>query len=82
VQEETVKKRLERYESLLRDKGIDPDKIFVTLDVKNHTKEARSEAEGIVSQLPTPASMVSEPRATIFKPQLLHGQGGTKLVDK
>ena len=65
-----MEERLRRYESLLQENGIDPNRVIDS-----------SEAE-TVWQLPSPASIVSGPQETLFKPRLLHGQRGTELLDK
>jgi len=75
-------KRLKHYEALLREKGIDPCQVTGASEAELHSKRCRSEVPETVRRLLIPASAVSEPQATIFKPQLLHGQRGTKLVDK
>ncbi|KAL8704293.1 MAG: hypothetical protein Q9201_002547 [Fulgogasparrea decipioides] len=81
VKDKLVDERLKRYEALLQTKGIDPNQATGTSEAGQHRKSSRSEVPETVWQLPTPASVVSGPQATIFKPQLLHGQRGTKLVD-
>ncbi|KAL9086391.1 MAG: hypothetical protein Q9165_007177 [Trypethelium subeluteriae] len=76
-----VDERLKRYEALLREKGIDPNQVTRTSEPKLYPKSSRSEVPETVWQLPAPVSTVSGPQTTIFKPQLLHGQRGTELVD-
>ncbi|KAL9066410.1 MAG: hypothetical protein Q9157_007144 [Trypethelium eluteriae] len=75
-----VDEQLKRYEALLREKGIDPNQVKGTSEPKLYPKSS-SKVPETVWQLPTPVSTVSGPQTTIFKPQVLHGQGGTKLVD-
>jgi hypothetical protein len=76
VKDELVDEQLKRYEALLREKGIDPDEVAPTSGAENPLKStsSRSEAQETAWQL--------RPNATIFKPQLRHGQQGTELVDK
>jgi len=69
-----VDERLKLYEALLREKGIDPSQVIGTSEAEHHRATSRSEAPRSVLRLP--------PQAKIFKPQLLHGQRGTELVDK
>lgn len=80
---EALEERLKRYEALLQEKGIDPNQTTATSEAvqRKSTRDCLGAQEG-VRQLPTPALIASASPATIFKPQLLHGQGGTKLVDK
>ena len=82
MKDELVDERLRRYEALLREKGIDPNEATGTSEAEYHPTSNRSEVPGIVWQLPTRTSTVLKPQATSFEPQLLHGQEGTKLVDK
>lgn len=70
-----VAEQLKRYELLLRENDIDPDQAPGTQTSSLATDEA-------LCKLPTPASTVSEPQATLFTPQLIQGPRGTKLVDK
>ena len=77
-----MQERLKRYEALLQEKGIDPNQVTGTSKAEHRRKSNRTEVLETVWDLRIPASTVSEPQATIFKPQLLHGQRGTKLVDK
>lgn len=74
VKDKLVDERLKRYEAILQEKGIDPNQVTGTLEVVHHRTSSRSEAPETAWTLP--------PQATIFKPQLLHGQRGTELVDK
>ena len=76
-----VYERLKRYEALLREKGVDPYQVTSPPEADSHPQNVHSETSEAVWQLPTP-STVSEPRATVFKPELVLGQRGTKLVDK
>lgn len=69
-------------ETLLREKGIDPHQLVGPSDEDRMREIRRSAALDTVWQLPTPATAVSGPQATIFKPRLIHGQRGTELVDK
>jgi hypothetical protein len=82
VEDELVEERLERLEALLQENGIDPNQITVTSESERHRNSTRLKVRESIQELPTPASIISEPQTTIFKPQLLHGQGGTKFVDK
>ena len=82
VKTDVVFERLKHYETLLREQGIDPDQTVSTLGAGQDHESNRSETSETVWQLPTPASSVSGPQTIIFSPQLLHGQKGTKLVDK
>ena len=79
---ESAEERLKRYEALLQEKGIDPSQVSGASEAAQHDESSRSEEHYTVWQLPTPALSISGPQTTMFKPQLLHGQKGTKLVDK
>jgi len=74
VKDQLVDERLKRYEALLREKGIDPNQVIGSSEAEHHRTSSRSEAPNPVWRTP--------PQAKIFKPQLLHGQRGTKLMDK
>jgi hypothetical protein len=74
VTDELVEERLKRYEALLQEKGIDPNEVASTSEAEHHSKSSCSEVPETAWRLP--------PQATIFKPQLRHGQRGTELVDK
>jgi hypothetical protein len=67
-----VDERLKRYEALLREKGIDLDQGPGTLDGE-HTS-SRAEDPDRAWKLPI--------QSTVFKPQLIQGQGSTGFVDK
>ena len=82
VYDKLVDQPLKRYEALLQEKGIDPNQLTDVSDAEQIRTNSCSEKPETVWQLPIQASTVSGPQATIFKPQLLHGQKGTKLVDK
>jgi hypothetical protein len=78
--EALVDERLKHYETLLQENGIDPHQVDSIPAIKapqpvNHQREPDS-------LWPAPNISVSEYRATYFKPQLLQGQSGAKLVDK
>jgi hypothetical protein len=78
--EALVDERLKHYETLLQENGIDPHQVGSISAIKapqpvNHQREPDS-------LWPAPNISVSEYRATYFKPQLLQGQSGAKLVDK
>jgi hypothetical protein len=74
VRDELVHERLKLYEALLQEKGIDPNQVASSSEAEHHRKSSRSDVPESAWKLP--------PQATIFKPQLLHGQGGTELVEK
>lgn len=78
---ELMEERLERYEALLKENGIDPDRITATSETA-HLCSTSLEVQETIYQSPVPTSIVSEPQATLFKPRILRGQRGTKLVDK
>jgi hypothetical protein len=77
--------RLRHYEHLLQERGINPDQI-------NHFEQAQHVEQGPTpatseqnigpAQSPTPASASSETRETVFKPEVIQGRSGTRLVDK
>jgi hypothetical protein len=69
------------YEVLLQEKGIDRDQSIDASQVQHHSRSSRSGIPQHIWRLPT-ASNDSEPQETLFKPLLLHGQRGTKFVDK
>lgn len=81
VKYELIEQQLKHYESLLREKGIDPDQIDGTQINERQSESDRSEASGTVWQMPTPPSTVSGPQGTLFKPMIVHGRKGTELVD-
>lgn len=70
--------RLKRYEALLREKGIDPDQVIDPKQGASTSDFERtrnpSEDSDRAWQLPI--------QSTVFKPQLLQGQGNTEFVDK
>jgi hypothetical protein len=72
--DELVDERLKRYEALLQQNGIDPNQVTSTPEAEHHLGSSRSEVPEAVWKLPE--------QATIFEPQLRHGQRGTELVDK
>ena len=80
--DELVDERLKRYEALLQEKGIDLNQVTSTSEAEHHRENSSSGAPETVWQLPKAASNASGPQTTIFEPQLLHGQTGTKFVDK
>ena len=73
--------RLKRYETLLQEKGIDPDSSTDKSPSQDQPQQSRSGVSQYIGQLATP-SIASTPQETVFKPLLLPGQRGTKLVDK
>jgi hypothetical protein len=78
--ETLIDERLKHYEALLQENGIDTHQMDSVSAIKapqpvNHQREPDS-------LWPAPNISVSEYRATSFKPQLLQGQSGAKLVDK
>jgi hypothetical protein len=78
--ETLIDERLKHYEALLQENGIDMHQMDSVSEIKasqpvNHQREPDS-------LWPAPNISVSEYRATSFKPQLLQGQSGAKLVDK
>jgi hypothetical protein len=74
VTDDLVDERLKRYEALLKENNIDPNQVTSTPEAEHHHKGSSSEVPETVWKLPS--------QATIFKPQLRHGQRGTELVDK
>jgi hypothetical protein len=74
VTDELVDERLKRYEALLKENNIDPNQVTSASEAEHNRKSSRSGVHETVWRLP--------PEATIFKPQLRHGQSGTELVDK
>lgn len=82
VRENSIDERLKHFETLLREKGIDPHQPVGPSDEDISHENRHSKAPVSVWQLPTPVSAVSGPQTTIFKPRLIHGQRGTELVDK
>ena len=82
VRDSSIDERLKHFETLLKEKGIDPQQSVGPSDEDYSRESKRSEVPVTVWQLPTPVSAVSGPQTTIFKPRLIHGQRGTELVDK
>jgi hypothetical protein len=82
VEDELARGRLERYEALLRERGIDPDLVPGSSVAEHGSTSTRVEVQETVWQLSLPNSTFSEAQGTTFKPQLLHGQRGQSLVDK
>ena len=82
VRDDSVDERLKHFETLLREKGIDLHQPVGPSDEERSREIRRTEVLDTAWQLPTPASAISGPQATIFKPRLIHGQKGTELVDK
>ncbi|KAI9891748.1 MAG: hypothetical protein M1814_002498 [Vezdaea aestivalis] len=79
--DELLDERLRRYEALLQERGIYPDQIVGVAHQEYNHQTNLPDISASTSQLPTPTSIVSGAQETIFKPQLLHRKGGTKLVD-
>jgi hypothetical protein len=84
VKDDILNDRLKRYEALLQEQGIDPNGLPDISEPEQRRKPSRSKVaapeKGL--QVPTPASITSEPERSITKTQLLHGQGRSKFVDK
>ena len=78
---ELLDERLKCYEVLLQEKGIDRNQSIDASQAEQHGKSSRSAVPQQIWQLPT-AATDPEPQETLFKPLLLHGQKGTKFVDK
>ncbi|OAL26196.1 hypothetical protein AYO22_04374 [Fonsecaea multimorphosa] len=72
-----------RYEALFQEKGVGVNQVEATASSQHETLSINtaSDVSRTHLQFKTPDSAVSEPQRTVFKPQLLQGQGGTKLVD-
>lgn len=77
-----VDERMQRYEALLREKGIDLDQITTTAEAEPRHEPDQSTASEKAWQIPTHQSTGSGQQATTFEPQVLRGQKGTKFVDK
>jgi len=73
--------RLEHYEALLKEQGIDASALPDTPRSRQRLGQNIDGTEYPL-QLPTPASVVSEPEGCITKTQLLYDHGHTKFVDK
>ena len=69
--DDSLNERLKRYEDLLREKGIDPDQAVNGLENEHEPHDSRAKSHETVWQIPTPASTVSGPQETIFKPRIL-----------
>jgi hypothetical protein len=90
--DESIHERLRRYESLLQQSGIDPEQVNriqqvpVQLSTPPHIGREQPSTSlvlaGPARQLSTPASASSDPRTTVFKPEVIQGRAGTRLVDK
>ena len=76
AKDKSVEERLERYEALLREKGIDPNQVTGGSETEHQPKIIESRSEG------PEAHWILPLQSTIFKPRLLQGQEGTELVDK
>lgn len=69
--------RLLRSEGLLRERGIDPNKVMTPSDAELLPENSIKTLSG------KPETAWKLPIQTrIFKPQLVQGQRGTELVDK
>ncbi|EXJ56356.1 uncharacterized protein A1O5_12623 [Cladophialophora psammophila CBS 110553] len=79
---EEFEKLLKRYEAIHRDKSVELDQseVFASSQYEHHVTSSRSEVPQTVRRLTPPDLAVSGLQTTIFKPRLLQGQGGTKLV--
>ena len=78
--EALVDERLKRYEALLQENGIDPhQKASIPAPKAFQPANRLREPDSL---WPAPNVSIAEYRATVFKPQLLQGQSGAKLVDK
>ena len=84
ARDDVLTDRLKRYEALLQEQGIDPARLPDTLESEQRRTSSHSTLGRPDSavQLPTPASVNSEPERSINKTQLLHVQGQSKFVDK
>ena len=80
VKDDVLDERLKRLEALLREKGVDPNQVIDVSEAEHDVKNP--EISETVWQMPTPAYPATGPQVTIFRPQLLQGQSGTKFVDK
>jgi hypothetical protein len=72
VEDQVLEARLRRYETLLQERGIDPDAISES-GAPNSTGEL---------EIRSKPALESELQETVFKPQIIHGQRGTTFVDK
>jgi hypothetical protein len=77
VKNELVEERLKRYESLLREKGIDPDQVIGNSETAPAGPNTHPQTDSGQPELPDPAWKMS-----VLKPELIRGQRGTELVDK
>jgi hypothetical protein len=64
--------RLQRYEALLREKGVDIDQV-----PEEDTTTMKPQSEPVHQQVPT----ASSPQVTSFQPQILQSHQGTRIVD-
>lgn len=80
TKETSVEERLKHYETLLQENGIDPGQADVTPATKPSQPVNYLREPGTL--WPVSGVSAAEYWTTKFKPQLLQGQRGTKLVDK
>jgi hypothetical protein len=81
AKDESVDERLKLYETLLRENGINPDQKTGTSIAELPGRISQPEVLGHSWTSPLD-SINSDSQGTVFKPQLIQGQGGTKFVDK
>ncbi|OAL24430.1 hypothetical protein AYO20_10656 [Fonsecaea nubica] len=73
---------MREYKALLREKGIGVNQVDVTVPslCEEPSTASGSDVSRTNGQLTTPGFTVSAGQRTLFEPELLHEQGGTKLV--
>jgi hypothetical protein len=79
-----LKERLKRYEALLQNLGVDPNRLTENADTTNSTRIAGPETDITRDALllPTPAPSTTELERPIATSQVLQGDGRSKIVDK
>ncbi|TLD29898.1 hypothetical protein E2P81_ATG06551 [Venturia nashicola] len=80
VKDELMDERLRLYEAALREQGIDPENIAGTSRVETHLQRGRLGSSENARQSPADTELLGV-QSTVFTPQLIHGEGGTKFVD-
>lgn len=87
VQVQLLTDRLNYYETLLHEKGVDPSKLPETLTPDSHPGPRSSQTVAVApkeSYQQTPASIGAESEASgiVSKTQVKHSQGRSVFVDK
>ena len=85
IKNQILTDRLQYYETLLQEQGIDPSKLPDTPGSDPRRRPSQTVAVAEVPkelQLQTQSSIESEASGSVSKTQVIHGQGRSMFVDK